>query len=181
MQIVDVKISELRPYAKNARVHPAKQIDLLVKNIEKFGFTTPVLVSKEKEIIAGHGRVLALKKLGKTDVPCVFMESLTEGEIKTLRLSDNQIAALGDWDMNLALEDLKELTPEMFDLTGFDSDLLIEPDEKDDEIPENVPARSKLGDLYELGQHRVLCGDSTQQEAVLKLMDGKKIGEKFIT
>ena len=173
MKIINLKLDELKPYEKNHRIHPKKQIDLLAKNIERFGFTTPVLIDKNNEIIAGHGRLLALKQLGRDDVPCVRMENLTPDEVKALRLADNQIALMGDTDMKLVIEELKGLSSEMLDLTGFDKDLLIEPDAQDDVIPENVPSRSKLGDLYELGQHRLLCGDSTQCEAVLRLMDGK--------
>ena len=92
MKIVDLKISDLKPYEKNARKHPQKQIDVLAENIKRFGFTTPVLVSEDNEVIAGHGRLLALKQLGKEDVPCVRMEGLTDEEIKALRLADNQIA-----------------------------------------------------------------------------------------
>jgi len=174
MEIIEKKITELKPYEKNARIHPKKQIDLLAKNIEKYGFTTPVLIDENNNVIAGHGRLLAVKQLNWEEVPCVKMEGLTEEEIKALRLADNQIAALGEWDMNLAIEELKGLNDDLIDLTGFDRDLLIEPDEKDDVIPENVPAISKLGDLYQLGNHRILCGDSTKREDVEKLMDGKK-------
>ena len=151
MKIEILKLNKLKPYDKNHRTHPKKQIDLLAKNIERFGFTTPILVDKNNEIIAGHGRLLALKQLGKDDVPCVRMENLSGEEVKALRLADNQIALMGDTDMKLVIEELKGLSTEMLDLTGFDKDLIIEPSELDDVIPENVPARSKLGDLYELG------------------------------
>lgn len=179
MIVLNLKIEELKPYEKNARVHPKKQVDLLCKNIERFGFTTPVLIDEKNNIIAGHGRLLALKQMGREEVPCVRIEGLTENEIKALRLADNQIASIGEWEMGLAIEELKGLDNELIDLTGFDRDLIIEPNEQDDVIPENVPARSKLGDLYELGQHRVLCGDSTLPEAVLRLMNGKKADMVF--
>lgn len=125
MQIVNLKVSELKPYEKNHRTHPKKQIDLLAKNIERFGFTTPVLIDNNNEIIAGHGRLLALKQLGKDEVPCVRMENLSEEEVKALRLADNQIALMGDTDMKLVIEELKGLSSEMLDLTGFDKDLII--------------------------------------------------------
>lgn len=180
MKIETLKIKDLKTYEKNARVHPQKQIDLLAKNIVKFGFTTPVLIDKNNEIIAGHGRILAMQKLGKDEVPCVRMEKLSEEEVKALRLADNQLAQMAEWDMGLAVEELKGLSDEMVELTGFDKDLIIEPDEKDDEVPE-IPEepQSKLGDLYELGNHRVLCGDSTKIEDVEKLMDGKKADMVF--
>lgn len=175
MKIVTLKVSELKPYEKNHRTHPKKQVDLLAKNIERFGFTTPVLIDKNNVVIAGHGRLLALKQLNREEVPCVRMENLSDDEVKALRLADNQIALMGDTDMKLVIPELKELSEELLNMTGFDKDLIIEADENDDVIPENVPSRSKLGDLYELGQHRLLCGDSTQQEAVLRLCGGIKV------
>ena len=180
MNIENIRIGDLKPYEKNAKTHPKKQVDLLAENITRFGFTTPVLVDKDNNVIAGHGRLLALKQLGKTEVPCVRMDGLTDDEVKALRLADNKIAELGEWDMDLAIEELKGLDEDLLDLTGFDSDLIIEPDEKDDEVPD-VPDEpvSKLGDLYELGGHRVLCGDSTKIEDVERLMDGKKADMVF--
>lgn len=174
MKIVEKKLEDLKPFEKNAKLHDKKQIALLKANIQKFGFTTPLLISDDNEIIAGHGRLMAVKELDYKTVPCVLMSGLTKEEISALRLADNQINALTGFDMKLVIEELKGLSSEMLDLTGFDKDLIIEPDEADDIIPENVPARSKLGDLYELGSHRVLCGDSTQPEAVLRLMGGVK-------
>lgn len=153
MQIVDIKISELKDYEKNAKLHDKKQIDLLAKNIERFGFTTPVLINKHNVVIAGHGRIMAMKQLGREEVPCVKMEKLSEKECNALRLADNQINAMTGFNMSLVIEELKGLSEEMFNLTGFDKDLLIEPDENDDLIPENVPAISKLGDIYELGNY----------------------------
>lgn len=180
MQIELLKINKLKLYEKNVRIHPKKQIDLLARNIKKFGFTTPILVDENDNIIAGHGRILALQQINKDEAPCVRIEGLTEQEVKALRLADNQIAQMGETDMSLAIEELKGLSEEVFELTGFDRDLLIETDGADDLIPENVPSRSKLGDLYELGSsHRVLCGDSTKIEDVEKLMDGKKADMVF--
>src|SRR3990167_8227957 len=179
MKIIELKISELKEYQKNARSHPQKQIDLLAKNIKKFGFTTPVLVDENNNIIAGHGRLLALAKLNKDTAPCVRIEGLSEKEIKALRLADNQIASMAEWDMGLVIEELKELGEEEFDLTGFDKDLLIEQDEQDDVIPENPPAIAKLGDIWALGKHKLMCGDSTKREDVEKLMDGKKADMVF--
>ena len=180
MQIEHIELTELKPYEKNAKKHPPKQVDLLAKNIQRFGFTTPVLVDKDNSVIAGHGRLLALKQLGHKDVPCVRMEHLTPDEVKALRLADNKIAELGEWDMDLAIDELKELDTNLLELTGFDKDLIIEPDEKDDEVPDvPVEPQSKLGDLYELGEHRVLCGDSTKLEDVERLMDGKKADMVF--
>jgi len=104
----------------------------------------------------------------------ILKENLTEQEVKAYRLADNKIAE-SEWDMSLAIDELKGLDDDLIDITGFDRDLLIEDDEQDDIIPEDVPSRSKIGDLYELGNgHRVLCGDSTKSEDVEKLMGGEK-------
>lgn len=173
MKIKDVDINEIKPYSKNAKQHSKKQIQQVANSIQRFGFVQPLVIDKNKEIIIGHCRYESAKLLEMQTVPCVSVENLSEKEIQALRLADNRLNE-SEWDMNLVIEELKELDLDLVNLTGFDTDLLIEPDEKDDVIPENVPVRSKLGDLYELGQHRVLCGDSTQQEAVLRLMDGKK-------
>src|SRR3972149_4169427 len=169
MQVIDLEISNLRPYEKNARRHPQKQIDVLAKNIERFGFTTPVLVSEDNEVIAGHGRLLALKQLGRTEVPCVRMEGLTKEEIKALRLADNQIASMGEWDMGLAIEELKGLSDEMFDLTGFDKDWIIGPDEKDDIIPEYAPLLAILGGISILSYYWGLCRNNLKKEDVAML------------
>ena len=126
MDIENIKIESLKPYKKNARVHPQKQVDILAKNIEKFGFTTPVLIDESNNIIAGHGRVLAMKQLNKKEVPCVRIEGLTKKEIATLRLADNQIASMGSFDMNLVMEELELLPTELLDLTGFDKDIEID-------------------------------------------------------
>lgn len=180
MKIETIDISTLHPYEKNAKTHPKKQVDLLAENITRFGFTTPLLVDKDNNVIAGHGRLLALKQLGNTEAPCVRMEHLTPEEVKALRLADNRLSELGEWDMGLAIEELKGLDDELLDLTGFDKDLILEHEEKDDEVPD-VPEEpvSVLGDLYELGNHRVLCGDSTKSEDVERLMDGKKADMVF--
>lgn len=161
---------EIKPYSKNAKKHPKKQIEQIANSIKEFGMNQPIVVDKYGEIIVGHGRFEALELLGWEIKPewVIKKEDLTDEQVKAYRLADNKLNE-SEWDMGLAIEELKGLSPEMFYLTGFDKDLLIEPDEKDDEIPENVPSRSKVGDLYELGQHRLICGDSTQIEAVLAL------------
>jgi len=178
MNILDKNIAEIRPYAKNAKEHTKKQIQQVANSIKRFGFVQPIVIDKNNEIVIGHCRYEASKLLDLKEVPCLKVENLSDKEISALRLADNKLNE-SSWDMNLVIDDLKGLDLDLLDLTGFDKDLLIEPDEKDDIVPENVPSRSKLGDLYELGQHRVLCGDSTQPDAVLRLMDGKKADMVF--
>jgi len=175
MQIEIKKTADLVLYEKNARTHRREQIDLLIKNIKEFGFTTPLLIDEHNNVIAGHGRLEALKQMNKDTAPCVRIKGLSPKQVKALRLADNKITSMSDWDMELAIPELKELDLELAELTGFDMDLLIEPDEKDDLVPD-VPeeAKSKLGEVYQLGRHRIMCGDSTKKEDVERLMDGKK-------
>lgn len=172
-----MKIDLIKPYTKNAKKHPKKQVEQVAASIKEFGFNQPIVVDRHNTIIVGHGRYEAAKLLGMTEVPTIQL-LLTEEQCAAYRLADNKLNE-SEWDMKLVIEELKGLSEPMLDLTGFDKDLIIEPDAQDDVIPENVPARSKLGDLYELGQHRVLCGDSTLPEAVLRLMDGKKADMVF--
>jgi len=171
MKIENIEIGKIAPYTKNAKEHTKKQIQQVANSIKRFGFVQPIVIDKNNEIVIGHCRYEASKLLDLKEVPCLKVENLSDKEISALRLADNKLNE-SSWDMNLVIDDLKGLDLDLLDLTGFDKDLLIEPDEKDDIVPENVPSRSKLGDLYELGQHRVLCGDSTQTDAVLRLMDG---------
>ena len=163
-------INKIHPYEKNAKKHPKKQIEQVAASIKEFGFNQPIVVDKKGVIIVGHGRLEAAKLLGLKDVPTLTVD-LNEQQAKAYRLADNKLNE-SDWEMDLVIADLKGLDPELFDLTGFDKDLIIEPDAKDDEIPEDVPSQAKLGDIYQLGNHRVMCGDSTKIEDVEKLMDG---------
>lgn len=178
MNIENIKLDKIIPYKDNAKKHDKKQIQKVANSIKRFGWAQPLCIDKDNNLIIGHCRLEAAKLLGMIEAPCIRLENLTEKEVKALRLADNRLNE-SDWDMKLVIPELKGLDDELLDLTGFDKDLIIEPDEQDDVIPENVPVRSKLGDLYELGQHRVLCGDSTQQEAVLRLMNGKKADMVF--
>jgi len=172
-----MKIADIKPYPKNAKKHPPKHIQQIADSIKAFGMHQPIVVDKDGVIIVGHGRYEACKLLGIE--PEIKVVDLSEEQAKAYRLADNKLNE-SEWDMNLVIEELQLLSPEMLDLTGFDSDLLITPDEKDDQVPD-VPEEpvSKLGDFYELGQHRVLCGDSTQHEAVSALMGGKKADMVF--
>lgn len=171
---------EIKPYSKNAKKHPKKQIEQVAKSIKEFGMNQPIVVDKQGVIIVGHGRYEALKHL-KWEVKPEWIKvvDLTEEQANAYRLADNKLNE-SDWDMTLVIEELKGLSNEMLDLTGFEKDLIIEPDEKDDEVPETPEEhKSKLGDLYELGGHRVLCGDSTKVEDVERLMNGKKADMVF--
>lgn len=173
-----MQIELIKPYGKNAKKHPKKQIEQVAASIKEFGFNQPIVVDKNGVLIVGHGRLEAAKLLGITDVPTITVD-LTEEQAKAYRLADNKLNE-SEWEMDLVIDELKGLSSEMFDLTGFDRDLIIEPDEHDDDVPD-APQEpvSILGDLYELGYHRVLCGDSTKVEDVERLMDGKKADMVF--
>lgn len=165
-----VRIDQVKPYSKNAKKHPDKQIKQVAASIKEFGFNQPIVVDKNNVVIVGHGRLEAAKLLGLTDVPVITVD-LTEERANAYRLADNKLNE-SDWDMGLVIEELKELSAEMLELTGFDKDLIIEPDAKDDEIPEDAPVRSKLGDVWQLGSHYVVCGDCTDESVVNRLTRG---------
>jgi len=175
-------LENIKPYPRNSKKHPDKQLKQIAISLREYGWRQPIVVDKNNEIIVGHGRWMAYKKYpeGIKEPWVVKADDLTPEKVKGYRLMDNK-SNESDWDMELVLEELKELDNLGFniDLTGFDKDLLIVPDEKDDEIPDNVETRVKLGDIWQLGPHRLMCGDSTQQEAVLALMGGVKADMVF--
>ena len=176
-------VSGLVPYARNARKHPEKQVAQIAGSISAFGFNNPVLVDAENRIIAGHGRVLAAEKLGLAEVPTIRLEHLSEADRRAFVLADNRIAENSGWDSEmLALEmaDLSELGLDTA-LTGFtDAEINkllsagIEADPREEETPElEEQAISRPGDLWQLGDHRVLCGDATSPEEVGRLLGGE--------
>jgi site-specific DNA-methyltransferase (adenine-specific) len=179
MKIIEVKIEDIKPYENNAREHSAKQIKLLMENIKKFGFAVPIIIDKENNIIAGHGRLIAVTKMDWKEVPCVRMENLTTKEANAMRLADNKLSEMSTWNMELVIPELKEMDMELFQMTGFDPDILLGPKSKEDDIPEDVPARAKLGDVYQLDTHRIICGDSTDETVIEKLLDGNKADMSF--
>ncbi len=166
-----------KPYARNSKKHPDAQLKQIALSLKEYGWRQPIVVDKDDTIIVGHGRWMAYQKYpeGIKDPWIVKADDLTPAQVKGYRLMDNKTNE-SDWDMALAIEELKELDAEGFDidLTGFDKDLLIEADEKDDVIPEDAPTRAKLGDVWLLGEHRVMCGDSTNLDSVGALMGDKK-------
>lgn len=179
--------ADIKPYTKNAKKHPEKQLLALAKIVQEVGWRQPVLVNLEGVIIAGHGRWMAyLQFMEEYSLPTIWVvdtmgrpvcgrldaRPMSPEQESAYRFADNKLNE-SEWDMDLALPDLKLLPAELFDLTGFDHDLLIDPDEKDDEVPETpTKARSKPGDLYELGPHRLLCGDATSEKDMERLMAG---------
>ena len=172
----------LRPYARNARTHSPKQIKQIARSIERFGFNNPVLIDDEDQIIAGHGRLLAAKQLNMKTVPCVRLSHLTEADKKAYVIADNRLAEKSGWDNEILAIELQHLVDIGFDvdLTGFEpaeTDLIIEGIGEESEQPENLvpagsdgPVVSRLGDVWLLGKHVLVCGDSTEAATYRLLM-----------
>ena len=181
-----VSIDDLIPYALNSRTHSDAQVAQIAASISEFGFLNPIIVDGENGIIAGHGRVLAARKLGKTHLPVVQAKHLTEAQKKAYVIADNRLALNAGWDTEILSTELTALQESDFDLEllGFDSDelaKLLEPETVDgltdeDEVPD-VPDDpiTKPGDVWIMGNHRLMCGDSTSIDAVEKLMDGTSV------
>jgi DNA modification methylase len=190
VQIKTVSVEKLIPYVRNSRTHSDGQVAQIAASIKEFGWTNPILVDGESGVIAGHGRLLAARKLGQKEVPVIELAHMTESQKRAYVIADNQLAMNAGWDttlLSLELADLKEQGFEM-DVLGFDPkelDKLLEPEQVDgltdeDAVPETpVEPKTKLGDIYQLGNHRLMCGDSTSIDAVEKLMDGQKADMVF--
>ncbi|MDE1970914.1 MAG: site-specific DNA-methyltransferase [Patescibacteria group bacterium] len=191
MQITDVK-----KYEKNAKEHPGFQLEKIASSIKAFGCKQPIILGKDGTIIVGHGRFIAMTELlgytlmdekaftkkGEPVVPYVMVDDLSEEEIKAYRIADNQLNALTGQDMILIVDELKDLDAAGFDitLTGFDRDIILENDEQDDVLPETPKEpKSKLGDVFQLGPHIVVCGDSTDKDAWLKAFQTRKADMVF--
>lgn len=171
-------ISDLIPYAKNARIHSEDQILQLRASLREFGFVAPLLIDDHGNIIAGHGRLMAAKAEGWVEVPCVLVEHLTDVQRRAYILADNRLAEQATWDdemVSLELQSLREAGFD-FDLTGFDEDYIIEEstDVHEDECAPDPPSepKSRRGQIYQLGPHRLMCGDATVAEDIAALMDG---------
>lgn len=180
-----VNIDRVVPYTRNARTHSKEQILQLRASLREFGFVNPVIVDKELNIIAGHGRILAAKEEGITEVPCVFAEHLTEAQKRAYIIADNRLALNAGWDAEMLSVELTDLQGADFDfsLLGFDDAELNKlmggmEDVKDDDFDVDgelkKPSITKTGDLWLLGKHRLVCGDSTKAETFELLMDSKQ-------
>jgi DNA modification methylase len=188
--IENLPIDQLRPWPRNARTHSRKQIKQIAESIRRFGFTNPVLIDSENRILAGHGRVEAARQLGMTAVPCLCVHHLSPAEKRAYVLADNKLALNAGWDEELLALELKELMGAdiEFDvgIIGFsiaEVDQLVEGlaheeggDPADDRLPDpsKVAARCRPGDIWRLGSHRLVCGDSLDPAVVSALMDGEK-------
>lgn len=184
-QLEHLPLDALVPYARNSRTHSPEQIAQVADSIREFGFTNPVLIDGQGGIIAGHGRVMAARQIGLAEVPCIRLPHLTDAQKRAYVIADNKLALNAGWDDELLALELRELDGLGFDLhlTGFNDDeisklLDIELGEGEgqgdaDAVPEVRPDPiSRLGDVWELGRHRVMCGDSTNLEHAAALMGG---------
>jgi DNA modification methylase len=180
-----VSVDKLVPYQNNARTHSPEQINKLRASLREFGFINPIIIDKDYGIIAGHGRLLAAQAEGMTEVPCVFADHLTEAQKKAYIIADNRMALDAGWDEELLRVEIEALQAESFDLalTGFDEKELsklfddgTEAEDDDFDVDEELkkPTFTKAGDVWTLGRHRLVCGDSTKPETYETLMQGKK-------
>lgn len=179
------KTDELIPYVNNPRNND-QAVDAVASSIKNFGFKVPIVIDSKNEIINGHTRLKAAKKLGIEEVPVIVADDLTEDQIKAFRIADNKVAELADWDEELLLAELDMIEMDMgqfnIDMSELDSDDSSEEvveDEFDDTPPEEPQA--KYGDIYQLGRHRLMCGDSTSVEDVEKLVGGGVIVDMLLT
>lgn len=180
VDLVTLKIANIHPYERNARKND-HAVDSVAESIRQCEYVAPIVVDENHVILAGHTRWKALKKLGRTDAECVVKSGLTDEQKRKYRLLDNKTAELADWDFDLLADELEGLDFDGFDF-GFDL-----PDEDAAEIVEDEPPevnetaepKAKLGDIYQLGRHRLMCGDSTSAENVARLMGGQKADMVF--
>ena len=180
LKIEYLKTDELIPYANNPRNND-EAVDYVANSIKEFGFKVPCVIDNEKNVVCGHTRLKAAKKLGIKEVPCIIADDLTEEQIDAFRLADNKTAEIATWDfekLEIELESISGIDMSEF---GFDIDLdEEEPTEiVEDEVPEEVETKAKLGDLWILGSHRLICGDSTDIAVIDRLMDGVKADMVF--
>jgi DNA modification methylase len=188
--VVMTRVGDLTPYARNSRTHSDEQIAQIAASIKEFGWTNPILIDGEKGIIAGHGRLKAAMRLGLEEIPAIELSHLTEIQKKALIIADNKLALNAGWDSELLSLELEELELEGLNLslTGFGEEEInaLKPEvvneglTDEDAVPEPPPEPiTKPGDIWILGKHRLMCGDSTSVDAVDKLMQGKKADMVF--
>ena len=183
MNVEYIPVGQLKPYAKNARKHEEYDVGQIAESIERYGFNDPIGIwSKDNIIVEGHGRLLAAKKLGMKEVPCIRLDDLTDKQRREYAILHNKTAELSAWDIDLLAEDIGDLDFSGFDIDwGFPADV-EETEIVEDEAPEvdeeNEPI-TKLGDIWQLGRNRLICGDSTDRATVERLMDGAKADMVF--
>ena len=188
MNIVNKKIEDIIPYIRNPRKNQA--IDKVAGSLKEFGFRQPIVVDKQMVIIAGHTRFEAAKKLGIKEVPIHIADNLTPAQVKAYRIADNRVAQDSEWDIGMLNTEFTDLLDMHFDLDilGFDAkeleDLIVDKENEgltdEDEVPETPKEpKAQLGDIYKLGEHRLMCGDSINVDAVNKLINSERIEMMF--
>ena len=194
MNIVYKKVDEIIPYEKNPRINDGA-VDAVAKSIQEFGWQQPIVVDKDLVVIVGHTRLKAAEQLGLTEVPCIIADNLTPEQVQAYRIADNKTGEIAEWDYTLLPMELKDLQNADFDLSvlGFDTDeldkllngdsgdALTEGETEPDAVPEvSEEPISKRGEIYQLGKHRLLCGDATKAEDVARLM-GEENAKLWLT
>ena len=183
LKVEYIPINEITPYENNAKIHTEEQIEQIMKSIQEFGMNDPIGIwGKDNIIIEGHGRLMALQELGWTEVPVIRLDDLTDDQRKAYTLIHNQTTINTGFDLDILNEELANIDLDMSDF-GFDNielDNIEEQEIIEDEVPEvSEEPKAKLGDIYQLGNHRLMCGDSTSEEDVAKLMNGAKADMVF--
>lgn len=182
MNIVMMKISDIKEYENNPRKND-KAVEAVASSIRSFGFKVPIIIDSNNVIVAGHTRLKASKKLGYTEVPCLIASDLTDEQVKAFRLADNKTAELAEWDLDKLTEELSFIEMDMEQFGFEDLEEELERDVLEDDFDENeelpITPYAKRGDVFILGNHRLMCGDSTIAEDVAKLVDGKQMDMIF--
>lgn len=176
LQIIYKKVSELIPYENNPRKND-KAVDYVAKSIEQFGFKNPIIIDKNNVIVCGHTRLLACKKLNISEVPCILADDLTDEQIKAFRLADNKVSEFAEWDVELLDSEIDGIVD--IDMSDFGFDLDFEDEEEHEIVEDEVPdvpekPKAKLGDIYQLGNHRLMCGSALKMEDIEKLLNNNK-------
>ena len=175
LKIEYVKLSEIKPYKGNAKTHPKEQIEQIKKSIQELGFNDPIGIW-HNEIVEGHGRYMAAQELGLDTVPVIRLDGLTDEQRRAYTLIHNKLTMNSDFDFDILSAELDDIFD--IDMSDFGFDLNFDDEEPqevvEDEVPEEVETRCKLGDLWQLGEHRLICGDSTDVNVIDRLMDGVK-------
>ena len=180
MNVINMPTGELIPYENNTKIHPHEQVEHIANSIKRFGWQQPIVIDKNKVVIIGHGRLLAAKQMGLQEVPVVYADDLSEEDAQALRLADNKLNE-SPWDFTKLEEELAQLAIDGIDMSefGFDVDIgggITETDITEDEIPEPpTEPIAKRGDIWQLGRHRLMCGDSTSVDDIKMLLDGATI------
>lgn len=186
MQIEKIKVDEIIPYADNAKLHPERQVKQIQASIVEFGFNDPIAIDENNVVIEGNGRLMAIKDLGFKEVDCIRIEGLTEEQKRAYILVHNQLTMNTGFDIDILNKELEKIKD--IDMTQFDFEIDIDFDidlggtvEEDNvpELDEKAEPKAKLGDIYQLGRHRLMCGDSTKAEDIDRLMDGVKADMVF--